>query len=68
MILGEAKYTTATSESIDTFSGFSKIECYRHFPEYHSDFKVTIKGNNESNIIRINGRYRENYNRRKWRY
>ena len=52
MILGEAKYTTATSESIDTFSGFSKISVIS-FNEYHSDFKVTIKGNNESNIIRI---------------
>ena len=52
MILGEAKYATATSESIDTFNGFSKIDISA-FNNYHTDFKVTVEGNNESNIIRI---------------
>jgi len=52
MALGEAKYTAGTSESIDTFSGISKIDI-SNFNSYHADYKVTVTGNNKNNIIRI---------------
>jgi hypothetical protein len=52
MTLGEAIYKTATSESIDTFSGISKIDITA-FTSFYSQLKVSLKGNNESNIFRI---------------
>ena len=52
MTLGEAKYTTGTSESIDTFSGFSTINVLA-FNSFHRSTSITIKGDNESNMFRI---------------
>ena len=52
MSSGTAKYTTDTTEDIDTFSGFIKIDI-SDFSVQQLDVAVTVTGNDESNIIRI---------------
>ena len=52
MSSGTAKYTTDTTEDIDTFSGFIKIDI-SDFNVQQRDVAVTVTGNDESNIIRI---------------
>ena len=52
MSSGTAKYTTDTTEDIDTFSGFIKIDI-SDFSVQQRDVAVTVTGNDESNIIRI---------------
>ena len=52
MAAGTAKYTTATTEDIDTFSGFTKIDI-SDFNVVQLDATVTVIGNDESNIIKI---------------
>jgi len=52
MSSGTAKYTTDTTEDIDTFSGFTKIDI-SDFSVQQRDVAVTVTGNDESNIIRI---------------
>ena len=52
MTLGEAIYKTATIESIDTFGGISKIDITA-FTSFYSRLKVSLKGNNENNIFKI---------------
>jgi hypothetical protein len=52
MISGTAKYTTDTTEDIDTFSGFTKIDI-SEFNEVQKDVTVIVKGDNKSNIFKI---------------
>ena len=52
MSLGTATYTTETTEDIDTFSGFIKIDI-SVFNEVQKDVTVTVKGNDKSNIFKI---------------
>ena len=52
MSLGTATYTTETTEDIDTFSGFIKIDI-SDFNEVQKDVTVTLKGNDKSNIFKI---------------
>ena len=52
MSSGTAKYTTDTTEDIDTFSGFIKIDI-SNFNEAQKDVTVTVKGNDKSNIFKI---------------
>ena len=52
MSLGTATYTTETTEDIDTFSGFIKIDI-SDFNEVQKDATVTLKGNDKSNIFKI---------------
>ena len=52
MSLGTATYTTDTTEDIDTFSGFTKIDISQ-FNVVQLDVTVTAKGNENSNIFRI---------------
>jgi hypothetical protein len=52
MVSGVAKYTTETTESNDTFSGFSKIDI-SVFNEVQKDVTVTVKGDNKNNIFKI---------------
>ena len=52
MSSGTAKYTTATTEDIDTFKGFTKIDI-SDFNVVQLDATVTVIGNDESNIIKI---------------
>ena len=52
MTAGTAKYTTATTEDIDTFKGFTKIDI-SDFNVVQLDATVIVTGNDESNIIKI---------------
>ena len=52
MSSGTATYTTDTTEDIDTFSGFVKIDI-SNFNEVQKDVTVTLKGNDKSNIFKI---------------
>ena len=52
MSLGTATYSTNTTEDIDTFSGFIKIDI-SDFNEVQKDVTVTVKGNDKSNIFKI---------------
>ena len=52
MSSGTATYTTDTTEDIDTFSGFIKIDI-SNFNEVQKDVTVTLKGNDKSNIFKI---------------
>ena len=52
MVSGVAKYTTDTTESNDTFSGFSKIDI-SVFNEVQKDVTITVTGDNKSNIFKI---------------
>ena len=52
MSSGTAKYTTDTTEDIDTFSGFSKIDI-SVFNEAQKDATVNVKGDNKNNIFKI---------------
>jgi hypothetical protein len=52
MSSGTATYTTDTTEDIDTFSGFIKIDI-SVFNEVQKDVTVTLKGNDKSNIFKM---------------
>ena len=52
MSSGTAKYTTDTTEDIDTFSGFSKIDI-SVFNKAQKDVTVNVKGDNKNNIFKI---------------
>ena len=52
MASGIAKYNAGTSETIDTFDGFSMIDI-SDFSVNQSDVTVTIKGDDKGNIFKI---------------